>query len=132
MIRGLADFLSSRGVDVSSFRTVFDIGSRDGCQAIQLSRLFPNAQVVAVECNPETLAQCRQNLAGKPRIRLVEKAINSYSGRCRFFPIDTTRTVTSWTDGNPGASSLFLATGDYPLERYVQHQIDVECIRIAD
>jgi FkbM family methyltransferase len=132
MIGGLAKYLCSAGVDFGSFGTVFDIGSRDGRQSLQLAKLFPNATVVAVECNPETLGQCRRNVAKQPRIKLVEKAINSHTGRCRFFPIDTKRTITSWTDGNPGASSLFVATGDYPTETYVQNEIDVECIRLDD
>jgi FkbM family methyltransferase len=132
MIKGLAKYLSSRGVDFSTFATVFDIGSRDGRQSLQLAKLFPNAIIVSVECNPQTLDQCRSSAAKQPRIRLVEKAINSYTGRCRFFPIDTKRTITSWTDGNPGASSLFVATGDYPTETYVQNEIEVECIRLDD
>src|SRR5450432_4620218 len=85
MIGGLAKFLSLRGVDFGTFATVFDIGSRDGRQSIQLSKLFPGARVVAIECNPNTLDQCRRNTANNPRIKLVEKAINSYTGRCRFF-----------------------------------------------
>jgi len=40
------------------------------------------------------------------------------------------RTQTGWSDGNPGASSLFLATGDYPAERYVQNTIEIDCIRL--
>jgi protein O-GlcNAc transferase len=132
MIGGLAKYLCSAGVDFGSFGTVFDIGSRDGRQSLQLAKLFPNATVVAVECNPETLDQCRRNAAKQPRIKLVEKAINSHTGHCRFFPIDTKRTITSWTDGNPGASSLFVATGDYPVETYAQNEIDVECTRLDD
>src|SRR5579862_6770907 len=95
----LANFLRKRSVDVGTFGTVFDIGSRDALQAIELAGLFPNAQVVAIECNPETLELCRQNIARKPRIRLVDKAIHSYNGRCQFHPIDTVRTQTGWSDG---------------------------------
>ena len=130
MVTRLANFLRKRNVDVETFGSVFDIGSRDAHQAIELAGLFPNAQVVAIECNPATLELCRKNVAGHPRVRLVEKAIHSYTGRCRFHPIDTARTVTSWPDGNPGASSLFLATGDYSAERYVQDTIELDCIRL--
>jgi FkbM family methyltransferase len=121
-----------RGADFGDFSTVFDLGSRDARQALQLSKLFGNATVVAVECNPATLDQCRRNSAKSPRIKLVEKAINSHTGHCRFFPIDPARTVTSWQDGNPGASSLFVANGDYPIETYVQNEVEVECIRLED
>ncbi len=130
MIERLADFLRRKGVRFDTFGAVFDIGSRDALQAIELADLFPNAQIVAIECNPNTLELCRQNIAAHPRIRLVEKAIHSYTGRCQFHPIDGTRTVTSWPDGNQGASSLFLATADYPVERYVQNTVEVDCIRL--
>ena len=132
MIEGLAKVLRARGVDFDTFGTVFDIGSRDGLQAVELSNLFDKADIVAIECNRETLERCRRNVAQNPRIKLVDKAINSYSGRCAFYPIDPTRTVTTWADGNPGASSLFIATGEYPVEQYVQNKVEVDCIRLDD
>lgn len=132
MIGGLAKFLGLKGVDFNTFGTVFDIGSRDASQALQLADLFPDAEVVAIECNPATLEACRRNVARNPRLRLVAKAINSYTGRCPFHPTDPERTLTSWADGNPGASSLFVATGDYPIETYVQNTIEVDCVRLDD
>ena len=72
-----------------------------------VSRPFPEADIVAVECNRETLEKCRRNIAQKPRITLVDKAINSYTGRCTFYPIDPARTVTTWKDGNPGRQLSF-------------------------
>lgn len=132
MIEGLIKVLRAKGVDPESIGSVFDIGSRDGLQSLELSRTFPSADIVAVECNPTTLDLCRRNVARNPRIRLVEKAINDYTGRCAFHPIDTKRTVTTWPDGNPGASSLFVATGDYPIEKYVQNRIEVDCTRLDD
>lgn len=132
MLERLSAFLGARHVDFETFGTVFDIGSRDGLQAIELSQLFPKAGVVAVECNAATLDICRRNISAHPRIRLVEKAINSFTGRCAFYPTDPSRTVTTWADGNPGASSLFIATGDYPVEKYVQSQTEVECTRLDD
>lgn len=132
MIERLAAFLGRRGVDLETFCTVFDIGSRDALQAAELAALFPNSKIFAVECNPATLDLCRKNIAPHPSIRLVEKAINSHTGRCEFHPIDSTQTITSWRDGNPGASSLFLATGDYPAEQYAQGTIEVDCIRLDD
>ena len=130
MVTRLANLLRKRGIDVETFGAVFDIGSRDGHQAVELASLFPNAQIVTIECNPGTLELCRRTVAGHPRIRLIDKAIHSYTGRCQFHPIDPVRTVTNWPDGNPGASSLFVANGDYPAERYVQNTIEVDCIRL--
>ena len=101
-------------------------------ETVELSNLFPQADIVAIECNRETLERCRRNIAHNPRIKLVDKAINSYTGRCAFYPIDPARTITTWADGNPGASSLFIATGDYPVEKYVQNKVEVDCIRLDD
>src|SRR5579872_6059376 len=109
MIERLGTFLRERGVDLDTFGVAFDIGSRDGLQALELTHLLRQAEVVAIECNQQTLEQCRRNVAQSSRIRLVEKAINSFTGRCPFYPIDPERTVTTWADGNPGASSLFVA-----------------------
>src|SRR5258708_30022195 len=132
MIEQLAEFLRIRGVDFATLGFIFDIGSRDGLQAVEFSKLFSEADIVAIECNRETLERCRRNFAQKPRITLVDKAINSYTGRCTFYPIDPARTVTTWKDGNPGASSLFVANGDYPVETYFQNQVEVDCIRLDD
>ena len=124
MIERLSEFLRRRDVDLDTFSVVFDIGSRDGRQAIELSHLFPKAEIVAVECNPDTIDRCRRNIVSHSRIKLVTKAINSYSGRCPFYAIDAARTVTAWADGNPGASSLFVATAEeYPPEKYVQKRL---------
>ena len=132
MIERLAEFLRKRGVNLSTFGNVFDIGSRDGLQAVELSKLFGEANIVAIECNRATLERCRQNIQPYPRIKLVDKAVNSYTGRCAFYPIDQERTITTWSDGNPGASSLFVATGDYPVETYVQNEAEVDCTRLDD
>jgi len=132
MIEQLAEFLRIRGAGFATFGVVFDIGSRDGLQALEFSRLFPDARIVAIECNPATLDKCRRNLAPEPRITLVDKAINAHTGRCAFHPIDQARTITSWKDGNPGASSLFVATGDYPVETYFQNEVEVDCTRLDD
>lgn len=132
MIEQLAALLREREVDLDTISVVFDIGSRDGLQALELAQLLREADVVAIECNTQSLEQCRRNVAKSARIRLIEKAINSFTGRCPFYPIDPERTVTTWHDGNPGASSLFIANGEYPIEQYVQNETEVECIRLDD
>jgi FkbM family methyltransferase len=132
MIERLSKFLRARNVDFDTVGTVFDIGSRDGLQAVELADTFRKSEVVAIECNRDTLEQCRLNIAHNSRIKLVDKAINSYTGRCCFYPIDPARTITTWSDGNPGASSLFLATGEYPAEKYAQTEVEVDCTRLDD
>ena len=94
MIELLTEFLQTSGINPESFAVVFDIGSRDGRQAIELSNHFPRASIFAIECNPDTLERCLRNIAPHPRVKLVERAINAHTGRCAFYPIDAARTVT--------------------------------------
>lgn len=113
-------------------RTVFDVGARDCEESRQFTRAFPTARVYAFECNPATLPACRAVASADPRIVLTEKAVSSSAGTSRFYPIDQQRTVTGVPDGNPGASSLFKATGAYAEEQYVQREIEVGTLRLDD
>ena len=99
-------------------------------QSRELATLFSLATVVAIECNPDTLPACRAVAEADFRITLIERAVQEYTGRTAFYQIDRNKTVTSWPDGNPGASSLFKATGRYPIEDYKQCVIAVDCDRI--
>ena len=60
-----------------------------------------------------------------PMISLVECAVGDRDGNATFHPMDPQRTVTTWADGNPGASSLFVASGKYEVETYVQGSEEV-------
>jgi len=105
-------------------KTIVEVGARDGRETLGLQALFPGAQVHAFECNPDTLPACRAALAGMPRIHLVEKAIAEQAGRVKFFPVDPAT--------NPGASSLYRASGKFKLESYAQREIEVEATTLAD
>jgi FkbM family methyltransferase len=113
------------------YNIIYDIGSRDCIQSIELYNAFPKARIYAFECNPNTIELCKQNI--KPyldRITLIEGAVCDYNGTITFYPINKDKTITTWIDGNPGASSLFKATGKYPAETYVQDEIIVNCHRL--
>lgn len=122
--------LVTKFLDKNKIRTIFELGSRDGEEAAAFAQWAKQAVVYAFECNPSTLALCRQTLHPILNVRLVEKAVSNFTGRSTFYPIDQNRTVTSWTDGNPGASSLFRASGKYPIEIYVQNEIEVDTITL--
>jgi FkbM family methyltransferase len=61
---------------------------------------------------------------------LVEGAVCNYDGDITFYPINQKKTITSWKDGNPGASSLFKSNGTYAYEKYVQDEIQTNCHRL--
>jgi FkbM family methyltransferase len=68
------------------------------------------------------LPTCRTAVLGHPRIRLVEKAVSDKTGRLKFYPVDPST--------NPGASSLFRASGKYKLEKYEQREVEVEAVTL--
>jgi FkbM family methyltransferase len=118
----IADALIGR----ESVRTVVEVGARDCTETLDFHRTFPNAAIYTFECNPAMLPRCREAVQGLARIKLTEKAIGDSEGSVAFYPIDQAQTVTGQRDGNPGASSLFRAAGNYPEERYVQNETIVQ------
>lgn len=112
--------------------TIVEVGARDCSETLDFEAAFPQARIVAFECNPATLPTCRQNVLGRERVKLIEKAVSDRSGRVPFYPTDPERTVSKHPGGNPGASSLFRALPDYPHETYVQNEITVETTTLAE
>jgi len=111
--------------------TIFDIGSRDCQQSIEFYNWFPNAKIYSFECNPNTISLCKKNIEPyADRITLIEGAVCDYDGEIPFFPINQEKTLTTWKDGNPGASSLFKSNGTYTVEHYVQDEITTNCHRL--
>jgi FkbM family methyltransferase len=111
---------------------IFDVGSRDCQQSIEFYNNFPNAKIYAFECNPNTIPICKSNIEKyTDRITLIEGAVCDYDGKITFYPINQEKTVTTWSDGNPGASSLFKSNGTYNVvETYVQDEIVTDCHRL--
>lgn len=109
---------------------IFDIGSRDCEEAIEFSKKFHNAKIFSFEPNPDAIKIAKKNISSFKNITLVEKAVSNMNGAVDFYPIDPELTETTHEDGNIGASSLFKASGKYPLEKYVQNKITVESITI--
>jgi FkbM family methyltransferase len=106
-------------IPVADVDTIFELGSRDGLDAIELQKHF-QAQVYAWECNPDSLILCRKNL-DSTSIQLVEKAVWSKNQKIKFFPI---------VNGNIGASSAFQVNTQYPHEELIQKEIEVDAVRI--
>jgi hypothetical protein len=124
-------FINTVPLESNKEYIIFDVGSRDCEQSIEFYKAFPNAKIYAFECNPNTLPICRKNIENyRDRITLIEGAVADYDGEITFYPIDQQRTITSWTDGNPGASSLFKSNGAYTVETYVQNEIRTNCHRL--
>lgn len=125
----LIDTLSSTN-KLESFKTIVELGARDCNETRQFRNTFPKAKIYTFECNEATLPKCRKVVAGLKNVKLIEKAVSCVDGEVTFYPIDQNKTNTTWEDGNPGASSLFKASGKYPVENYVQKEVVVESCRL--
>ena len=108
---------------------IFEFGARDCAESVMISQEFPDAKIYSFECNRATLPTCRQTVSNHPKITLIESAVGDTDGSATFHAIDPQKTITSWADGNPGASSLFWASGKYELEYYVQRSEEVSIVR---
>jgi ribosomal protein L3 glutamine methyltransferase len=68
--------------DLPAPRTVLDLCTGSGCLAALAARAFPRARVTASDISSGALAVARKNLAGRPRIRLVQSDLfDRLSGR---------------------------------------------------
>ena len=112
---------------IESIREIWEIGSRDGQDAQAILRVFPLAKIQSFEPNPDTFKMVEEvstNSFGK--INAINLALSDSDGEITFHKIDTASTVTTWTDGNPGASSMFIASPDYEFEKYHQTPVTVK------
>lgn len=113
-------FLGKDGIE-----NIMEIGARDGIETKAFHHFFPQAKIYTFECNPSTVPLWRENTKDIPEVVLTEKAVSDREGTISFFPIDPSTTKSEWKDGNPGASSLLKASGEYPVEQYGQKEIKV-------
>ncbi len=113
-------------------KVIVELGARDCRETLGFRASFPQACIVTFECNPRTLPQCREAIAGMREATLIEKAVSDHAGTVRFHPVETARSAAGEAHANPGASSLFRADYRFALERYEQSSIWVEAITLAE
>lgn len=65
-------------------KTIFEIGSRDAIDAIQLSDFF-QCHVYAFECNLTAVEICRKNIGFNPNVTLVPSGVWDATGEMAFF-----------------------------------------------
>lgn len=116
-------------------KVVIEAGTLNCEDSVKLAQMFPNSHVYCFEPNPSQTHLCRTNvdvynLLKGERISFYPKALGAKAGMAVFRPIDVKKTTTTHSDGNPGASSFFLANQDYPQEKYVQTETLVEVLTL--
>jgi FkbM family methyltransferase len=121
---------SAKRILGNNINTIIEIGARDCVETLIFNKNFPKSKIYTFECNPNTLPTCRKNVSGISNIQLIESAVSDTDGNITFNQIDSSKTITERSDGNPGASSIFKANKEYPLESYVQKEITVPSTRL--
>lgn len=114
----------------NNITVIFEYGSRYGEDTIEFAKRYPNAKIYGFECNETTIPLCKKNTELYPNILLTEKAVSNHDGAITFYPIDKGKTITTWEDGNQGASSLLKASGKYKVESYVQKETTVQGVTL--
>lgn len=108
-------------MDSSKIQTVFELGSRDCKDAVNLSNYF-KSKVYAFECDPNNIKICENTLKNNTHNVILEKyALWHENSIIDFFPV---------VNGNNGASSCYIADLSYPYERYSQVRISVNSIKL--
>ena len=122
-------------IDVNDVNVIYDVGAGSCEETVLLRNKFTNAEVYAFECNPACIHNCAKNIVNLDRITFIPVCVNDYTGLVKFHPINQEKTKTNrkvHPDGNPRASSVYLANDTYPHETYIQDEITIPCMKIRD
>ena len=93
----------------SDIKTIVEVGSRTGDEAIMMSNHFPDALIYACECNPNTIEECKEKLKRYKNIIFCNQALGNKIEDKPFY---------SYVDNNDGASSfLFRIDGDTTMKQ---------------
>lgn len=120
---------------VGPIKCIFDCGSRDALDGLELYKELSASELHCFEPNPQAIKLCKNNIAkvgSAVNAKVIPCAIAEKSGMMTFYSIDAEKTVTPHEDGNIGASSLYKVNPDYPHEKYVTQPIQVESISLDD
>lgn len=114
-------------VDFDTIKTIYDIGSRDALQSVELSVAFPNTSIYAFEPNPDGLVECFKNAAGNSQIKIIPMAVSNIDGEISFFAQDQSKS----RDVNIGVSSMLKLMDQTPCGwHWVQKEIRLQSITL--
>lgn len=86
-------------INMDSIKTIFEIGSRDASQGLELSDWFTQAEIYCFEPVPSSAEWCIENCKLCNRMKFYQLALSEVNGEVDFFI----------TTNNIGASSLYQA-----------------------
>lgn len=111
-------------------KTMLEIGSLHGLDAIEVKSVYGIERVVTIECNPECINICKQNFANREGFTLVEVAAWHEDATIPFYRVVESVDYNGKETRNIGASSCFTSNGTWPYEKYRQEKIDVPARRL--
>ena len=111
-------------------KTMLEIGSLHGLDAIEVMKSYSLDRVITVECNPECVEICRRNFEPHPKITLVDVAAWHEDAMIPFYPVTESVDWNGHPTHNIGASSCFQSNGTWPFEKYTQKRIEVPARRL--
>jgi FkbM family methyltransferase len=115
-------------INKQDIKTIFEIGSRDALDAIELSDYY-KCHVFAFECNPAAIELCKTNIGLNPNITLVEKGVWLTSGLKDFFQVPEFNIgASSFLEFNPEAPNY----SDILSEGLTQKKITVSTVRLDE
>ena len=110
-------------------KTIFEIGSRDGFDAIALSKEYPNSHIHSFECNPLTSDICRRNIQQsqqRQNISFYNFALGKDAGKFPFYSY-VKDADTPFALESSGSSSFFKRDDFLQSQKYIK---DVDVIRV--
>jgi FkbM family methyltransferase len=110
-------------IDFDSINTIFDIGSRDCMQSIELKKLIPHSKIWAFEGNPNLYNECVRVATTSTDIEVIPKVCSDYNGTITFNVV---------SNGNVGASSILKVTNKGRSIEWPQTEVITECVRLDD
>lgn len=110
----------------SKIDIIFECGSRDCIDAIEMKKYYNPSQIYAFECNPESVIICKDNIKNHQNINLINKAVSNLNGKIKFYATDMEKSF----DKNIGASSALFHRDNQ--KEFIQKEIQVESIRLED
>src|SRR5262245_19859733 len=113
----------------SNCRTAFEIGSRDGIDALSILETYAPDQLYVFEPNPEAAEIARARLIAQERVEFYELACWDRTGMIPFYPVIYSIPWDRAPERNIGASSCFREAGNYG-ERLIQREIQVRAVRL--
>ncbi|MFZ5494890.1 MAG: FkbM family methyltransferase [Verrucomicrobiota bacterium] len=113
-----------------TLRTMLEIGSLHGLDALEVLKTYRLDRVITIECNPECIEICRKNFAAHPNVTLVPVAAWHEDGTIPFYRVTESVDWNGKPTHNIGASSCFETNGTWPFEKYTQERIEVPARRL--